>query len=336
MKKTSKMISFLLSVTLLLVLFCSSVTVAQAASTQFLGATVPLGGKLTVNFYAQVANPTNARMNFNLGGDPSEIHQTVFVAEATAIGGGVYSFPCTIGTVQMTQSITATLLDGSTTVTQTYSVRDYAATSLEQKDWVNLSATDTVVATVNYGAALQATYATKFGAPTDPANTILPDDFKSRVEAVTADMLSADRAVVTDSASVSFYGYQMLLGSETTLYTFFRVPSDAAYTDYPVTVTCGGEAVAGVKSFLTTTNGQRMMQVCIPNIGASRLSARFVVQVGDAQADVSARSFMYSAIRAGSKDAAICKAMYLYSVESDKYVVDTLGNMKDNVVTDNF
>ena len=336
MKKASKFVSAMLCVALMFALLCGPMTVVQAASSGFLGATVTLGGKLTVNFYAQVANPTNARVNFNLGGDPADVHQTVFVSEATSLGGGVYVFPCTVGTVQMTQDITATLLDGNATVTKTFSVRDYAEISLKQKDWANLSATDTVVATVNYGAALQETYAAEFGAPTDPANTILPSEFKARVDAVTADMLNADRAVVSDSATVKFYGYQMLLGSETTLLTFFALPDDAVAADYPVSVTCEGKAVPGVTSSVTTTNGQKMMRVCIPNIGAARLSARFAVTVGDGSAEVSARSFMYSAIRANSKDAEVCKAMYLYSVESDAYVADTLGNSKDNVVTDVF
>ncbi|MBP3937009.1 MAG: hypothetical protein IK954_05445 [Clostridia bacterium] len=316
-------------------LLCSNVTAAQAASTQFLGATVTLGGKLTVNFYAQIANPTNARMNFNLdGGD--DVHQTVFVTEAIKVSEGVYVFPCTVGTVQMTQTIKATLLDGSTTVVKTFSVRDYAATSLAQKDWINLSATDVVTATINYGAALQATYAEKFGAPTDPANSILPDDFKARVDAVTADDLNADRVVVTNGSTVSFYGYQMLLGSETTLSVYFAIPADAGVADLAKSVSDAGVAVSGCTYDLATISGQRMLRVNIPNIGASKLSTRFTVTVADAAIEVSPRSFMYSAIKAGSKDAAICKAMYLYSVESDAYVADLYGNGKDNTVTDIF
>lgn len=333
MKKT---LCLCVALVLAVCLLCSGVTVASAESTtQFLGATVTLGGKLTVNFYAQIVNEDNARVNFNLDGG-SDIHQTVFVTEAVKVGNGVYVFPCTVGTVQMTQDIKATLLDGSTTVEKTYSVRDYAAASLAQKDWTNLSATDVVTATVNYGAALQATYAVEFGAPTDPANSILPDDFKARVDAVTADDLNADRVIVTNGSAVTFYGYQMLLGSETTLSTFFALPEGKTAADYAVSVTTGGETVAGIQTHTTTVGSQRMAQIVIPNIGADKLSARFVVTAGDCSIDVSARSFMYSAIKADSTDAAVCKAMYLYSVESDIYAADLYGNGKDNVVTDTF
>lgn len=185
------------------------------------GYTATLQDDIRLNFSLALGQPVTNDPTATVQVTGAEVNATYAVADLTETNG-VYTVPVAMAAKHMSDDVTLTVSGANfAPYTHTYSVADYAAAILENRDnnADYTKAADLTRAMLNYGAAAQ----TYFNYNTTAlANAILTDEQKD-LSAVTAETLAAyqgqNKRITKDG--VSFIGANLTLLSKTTLRLFF-------------------------------------------------------------------------------------------------------------------
>ncbi len=224
----------------------------------------------------------------------------VLLADATLCDDGSYTFYGPVTSVQMTQKVTAQLFSGDgTALTEAVSrsVKDYT-------DYILANADDyaaelpLVKAMLNYGAAAQ----NYFGEYTESlANASLSEADKN-IEYTVAENNNFEQTGEADG--VSFYGYDLILNSGTTLRLYFKADggSTVVFKDENGTV-------------LTAEQYGDYLYVTLPDVDATRLGYKYTVTANDSLTiKASALSYANSVLKSTHyTHKNLMQALYCYS-----------------------
>ena len=278
---------------------------------RLMGYSVSLDGSIGVNFYMElddsVAANENAYMQFTLpNGDTPKVPVSE-AAQKTVGGKTYYVFKCNVAAKEMTDTITAQMIDGEKSGKEyTYSVKDYADYLLErtEENEEYEKAAPLVKAMLNYGAYSQ----TYFDIDGTAANAGLDDADKALDNAtIPAKFEYDDNADLPEG--VTFEGATLSLKSETTLSLYFKgLPEHTEFT-------CGDKTVETVK------NGSYVV-ARIRGIRANELENNFTVTFKGGSVTYNAMTYCCNVLNSDTDDTAlqdVCKALYLYAQAAIEY-----------------
>ncbi|MFR5876185.1 MAG: hypothetical protein ACLUFN_06820 [Eubacterium sp.] len=290
------------------------------------GYTLSLKGNIGVNFHMSldesVANSETAYMQFTLpNGDVTKIN--VSDADVRTVNGkDYYVFSCEVAAKEMTDTITAQIIDGDKTGTvYTYTVKEYADYILAHQDdnteYANAAAL--VKAMLNYGSYAQINF-------NNTANGLANDseyitDTEKDISSVTAETLEQFKNEETrENDFVKFEGSNLSLLSQTTLRLWFTI-KDKSKLD-SITFTCEGNPLEPVKS-------GSYYYIEITDIAAKDLDKDYVVTVSDdtesLDVNFSVMAYCYDVLNreiTASRTQELkntVAALYLYNVEANNY-----------------
>ncbi len=312
MKKSIRVLSLALMLLMTIGLFGTAFAGAAENADPFKSASVTLDDALTVNFTVEVTDTENAVMTFLVSG----VTKSVPVSQARHIGGSLYSFPCRIGAVKMTDTIAATLADSGKTYQKETSVREYALKLFSSKQWDMLAANDMVLSTLHYGGALQsyANYQTDKMANEGYTMPAAPE-----IPAVEMKILSGTPVEGFHIKSASLY-----LASNVAVRFKFTVDGDI--NDY--TFSTGSEPVA---------IGENEYYIEVGGINPQDYDKLITLTVNDSFTITYSPMYYISKVynREGTDPAlkTLMGAMYQYHLTAQEYIADPLGNGKDNLVS---
>ncbi len=312
MKKAIHIFSLALALLLTVSLLGAAFASAAEQADPFKSASLTLDDALTVNFIAEVTDTENAVMTFEVAGTTKSLS----VSEAKHVEGSLYSFPCSIGAVKMTDTITATLSDSGNTYQQATSVRDYAQNLLAIKQWDMLAANDMVLSTLHYGAALQS-YA---GYNTDKlANEGYDMPAAPEIPEVELDVVSGTYVKGFHIKSATLY-----LASNVSVRFKFTVDGDIG--DY--TFSTDSEPVA---------IGENEYYIEVSGINPQDYDKAVALTVNDSLTITFSPLYYISTVYHNASTEQELKtlmgAMYQYHLTAQEYISDPLGNGKDNLVS---
>ena len=309
---SNKSILRILSLALVLLMSVGMLGVGVSAETDspLKGTSVTLGSELVVNFYAEVTDTEGAAMTFCVGKDT----KTVPVSQARYVEGNLYAFPCTIVPAQMTDTIEATLSDSGNTYQTSTSVRAYAEKLFNSKQWDKLAANELMVATLNYGAAVQE----YFGYNTE---NLANAGYEKVADVVIPEADSSSRASGSVSG-ISYYGASLVFKTRIAVRFYFTVSGNIA--DYSFSV---GEAPV-------YKNG--MYYVEVPDINPQDYAENITLTVND-QLTVTYSPMQYISRMHEKTESEELKVLvtelYQYHLTAVDYLADPYGNDKDNLVS---
>ena len=309
---SNKSILRILSLALVLLMSVGMLGVGVSAETDspLKGTSVTLGSELVVNFYAEVTDTEGAAMTFCVGKDT----KTVPVSQARYVEGNLYAFPCTIVPAQMTDTIEASLSDSGNTYQTSTSVRAYAEKLFNSKQWDKLAANELMVATLNYGAAVQE----YFGYNTE---NLANAGYEKVADVVIPEADSSSRASGSVSG-ISYYGASLVFKTRIAVRFYFTVSGNIA--DYSFSV---GEAPV-------YKNG--MYYVEVPDINPQDYANDITLTVND-QLTVTYSPMQYISRMHEKTESEELKVLvtelYQYHLTAVDYLADPYGNDKDNLVS---
>ncbi len=313
MKKAIHLFSLALALLLTVSLLGAAFVGAAESADPFKSASVTLDDALTVNFIAEVTDTENAIMTFMVAGATKELP----VSQAQHVEGSLYSFPCSIGAVKMTDTITATLEDSGNTYQKQTSVRDYAQKLFATKQWDKLAANEMVLATLHYGGALQS-YA---GYNTDKlANEGYKMPAAPEIPAVDTQVLSGTPVEGFHIKSASLY-----LASNVSVRFKFTVDGDiSGYTfstgSAPVATGAAGEYYIEVGD-INPQDYDKLITLTVNDTFTITYSPMHYI------------SAVYNNASTQPELKTLMGAMYQYHLTAQEYIGDPLGNGKDNLVS---
>lgn len=196
------------------------------------GYTLSLDGRIGVNFYMElvssVAASTDAYLQFTL---PDSTTENVRVADAekkTVSGKTYYVFSCHINAYDMTDDVTAQVVNGSSRGSvYTFTVADYAYYIIDNPNVYSADDIKFAKALLNYGTAAQ----NYFDVSTDtPANKDLSASERNIDTLTPSDLEKYHIATNVVESIGSFAGFSLVLGSQTTLRVYFEPDDDVDIT----------------------------------------------------------------------------------------------------------
>ena len=299
------------------------------------GYSISLDGSIGVNFYVELTDDLlesgTAKMVFTVPNGSETETQTLLVNDVIAddsnkamIGGKTYyKFKCSISAKDMASPITAQMSDGEKTGSPcTYSVREYANYLLSHTEVEEYEeAAPLVKAMLNYGA-----YAQKyFGIDGTLANEGFENPSVDDVDADTINKPYDSEFTFLDGAGdTTFEGATLSLKSETTLSLYFKSSTDLSFDIIRDGIRCEVEKD-------TTADGYQIAR--IRGIQAADLDETFSLNIYDADKPESygyifghvaycPLTYCYNVLNGGSADENlknVCRALYLYEVEANRY-----------------
>ena len=271
----------------------------DTAPAKFSGATLSLGGNISVNFHMEldnsVANDKNAYMQFTL---PSGNTTKVMVSDAimkNENGRTYYVFTCEVAAKEINDEITAQMIfgDGTASEEYSYSVKEYSD-SILNSDYSDETKT-LVKKILDYGK-----YAKAYFSGGNLTTT-------SEINSVTADMLSdyTMKSIGTLSNGITYYGSSLLLESETTVRHYFKV---AEGTD--------------VSAYNFSGNKGNYYYIDITDISADKLDMACDTKIGGYTVTYSPMSYIYAVLsseKASDSLKNVVRALYLYNQAVNAY-----------------
>ncbi len=207
-------------------------------STRVIGYTLTLDGKIGVNFYMkltdEIAGSETAYMHFVLP-DGSTCDVPVSDAKERVIDGKTYYvFSCYVAAYEMTGNICAQIKEGELSGTlYSFTIREYAEYIIDNPTDYTEGDVAFAKALLNYGAAAQ----TYFKVETDDlANKDLSDADKKITELTADDLASFAKEPTSKEGIGTFIGFNLALGSETSLRAYFELWSDVKISDVIFTI----------------------------------------------------------------------------------------------------
>ncbi len=246
MKTAHRVLSLALALLLTVGLLQSAPAgLATEDESPFKSSSVTLHSALTVNFKVAVEDTENAAMTFQVSGNTGT--RTVKVTEAKK-EGDLYSFPCPIGAVQMTDTITATLTDSGKTYTKTETVKNYVERLLEKQDWHMLAANPMALSTLHYGSALQIYAEHRTGDLADSLSEKYPS-YAAPAQPKPEDIANRNPASLTDNLDgITCTGASLMLRSNVAVRFYFTVET-GTISDYTFTI--------GDQTYTPTKSGEK-------------------------------------------------------------------------------
>ncbi len=252
----------------------------------FKSKSVLLSGQIGINFFVDLSMLDEAErqattMTFDIGGEAAG-SDTFDGSFTNPNGDGYFGFTCFISSDQMAETVTATLHYGEDqTVKGTTSVEDYVTYMAGHPESYTAKAIALGESIADYGHYMT-DFLREYGAGVSASteigscNTFTEEEIEAVREAV------ADYALSKSDANEILTGatYKLALGSETTIYMYFKAAEGKTITGTDqIVVTKDGSPVSKAK---VTIEGGRY-RVRIPNINAAELGDRFTVTVTDSK-----------------------------------------------------
>ncbi len=194
-------------------------------STSVIGYTLTLDGKIGVNFYMQlsdeIASSATAYMHFILP-DGSTLDVPVSDAKERIIDEKTYYvFSCYVAAYEMTSDIYAQIKEGELSGTlYDFTIREYAEYIINNPSDYTEGDVAFAKALLNYGAAAQTYFEVEAD---DLANKNLDDTDKAITELTAEDLVSFAKEPISKEGVGSFIGFNLALGSETSLRAYFEL-----------------------------------------------------------------------------------------------------------------
>lgn len=194
-------------------------------STSVIGYTLTLDGKIGVNFYMElsdeIASSATAYMHFILP-DGSTCDVPVSDAKERIIDGKTYYvFSCYVAAYEMTSDIYAQIKEGELSGTlYDFTIREYAEYIISNPSDYTDGDVAFAKALLNYGAAAQTYFEVEAD---DLANKNLSNTDKAITELTAEDLASFAKEPISKEGVGSFIGFNLALGSETSLRAYFEL-----------------------------------------------------------------------------------------------------------------
>lgn len=281
---------------------------ASGHSHDFEGYCLQLDGKIGIGFNSAICDEllanANAAVRFTVGEDELIVN----LSEAVRTADGNYNVYCPLTSVQLTEKVTAQMLDGNgNAVGEAVEVtaKQYADKLLSSDDYE--TAHDLTTAMLNFAGYAQQ----YFGNQNELANSTL-ENSAELIANVTVD--EANNFTKSGEAEgVSFYGYDLVLNDRTDLRLYFKVDEGVN-----VSFMLDGVAVEA-KDYI-----YNYKYITVKNIAAHELTKRFTVTVEDSTLSVSASALSYanSILKGSHYDDGlknVVKALYNYSSAASLY-----------------
>ena len=276
---------------------CLTVSIANH---YFMRHSLSLNGDIGVNFYlklTEVEINSSAKVKFELNGEVISTYTIDKTRDANTIDGmTLYKASCKVCAPEMADTITAALtIDGNDVETDTYSAKQYAdvilSSDYEEKflakegntedDYAELA---TLVQTMlNYGAATQEQFVDEH-----PDNTVMANDdidydlvLLKPEELSALDMAVPDKDAINaqlEGTGLTYYGYTMLLHSETKLRFYFqKAAPDTDITGIHLSIGAGESTV----TYNAQNYNKKYAYVEVPAVPAYELNNVYTLTVGD-------------------------------------------------------
>ena len=207
----------------------------------FVKHSLSLNGDIGVNFYLDIPEADQGKdikVVFTWHGNSKEQNSVTVPFSGVPSANGLFKFTCNVCAAEMNDEITANLyFDDELMETDRYSVRAYADVILYDKDWIaayqaghsDYDALAMLVKTMlNFGTAAQM----HFGYNTDaPANAGVEHPLVTPDTDETAEIVGdiPSKSVDLSAYGVEYYGYSLLLKTETTLRFYFKITDRELY-----------------------------------------------------------------------------------------------------------
>ena len=242
-------------------------TIDMGIGEHLVGYTLSLEGDVGVNFYMEldddVISKGTAKMVFTVGSGTQEVELASAKKVTGTDGKEYYLFKCHVAANEMTDTITAQMVDGETQGTAyTYSVQQYAKYILDNPTKYSKEQA-LVKAMLNYGA-----YAQKYFSynTNNLANAIITPASAQTVSVVDASSLSAYSGNGSVTDAITLVSANLVLESEVTMrLSFTGVPEGTTFR------------LKGSNEDLSFTSSSKKTVVSINNIPADKLNTDYTV-----------------------------------------------------------
>ncbi len=280
----------------------------------FVHHSLSLNGDIGVNFYVNIPTPDRARDDirtvFSWKGNSDSTKELTVPLNLDEAADGYYKFTCNVCAAEMNDVIEAKLYYGDDLMeTNSYSVKDYAAVILNDETWISKYSAShddyaqlaaLVKTMLNYDAAAQ----TQFDHNADKLvnegldYALIPLSGEE-IDAISGDI--PDAGVDLSAYGLAYYGYSLLLKTQTTLRFYFKITDHETFD--PSVITLG--PVSEVKYYKTN-----YVYIELTDIAAKKLGETNALTVGETRlGDFSALSYVKDVLTDETSDKTLTDAV---------------------------
>lgn len=276
-------------------------------------ASATLGGNIGLNFYAfvsdEILNNKDAYVLFTFANETVKVPVSEAVA-AVRNGDEVYRFTCPVTSKNMTDEVTAQLMEGNTAISNAVSksVKSLAAFLIRTYKDSDPELVDLMKAMLNYGAAAQVLFNYKTdnlaNADLSDADKALGDADASAYAYVKA---GSEDGIALDQAT-------LWLDTNTNIRIYFKLTGNKTIDQY--TFTIDGKEVTPVQK-------GNQYYIESESVGAHNLDKMFTFAVGGLSVKFCALSWANMALNNPNADEArvnVAKALCAYSAAAEAYI----------------
>ena len=279
--------------------------VPEKAVPEFRTHDLVLSGQMGVDFYLDLSSLTEEEkaesyMEFTVNGRNSEDTYDADFKNAT---GKYYGFTCYVTSVEMADTIKAVYHYGNgQTIEKEYSVLEYISKIENNAANYDENTLYLIRSIADYGHYAQPFLAAsnnwKIGTDHNEMSKYYTDSYS--YESIRKETAAYDRVIDLGTSDISEITYSLSLDAETSLNVFVK-PKKNYSGDVKIKV-----KGSSLKSYTAVKQADGRYKVTIPNIAAHQLGNAFTVTAetanGKASCSISAISYVYSVLRAGTFD----------------------------------